>query len=156
MGSIPGWGRSLGGGQGNPLQYSCLENPHAQRTLVGYSPWGRKESDTTEATQHAQRKTRYTAKEFTFLLRMGRYVPLGSPNSFLSYVPQLSRAKSCFLIAYILNSLFTIRSGRCSRWLLLASPHFLIMGVGGICWIAGNESVGSPHSHLGFPWQLSW
>ena len=27
MGSIPGWGRSAGGGHGNPLQYSCLENP---------------------------------------------------------------------------------------------------------------------------------
>ena len=27
MGSIPGWGRSSGGGNGNPLQYSCLENP---------------------------------------------------------------------------------------------------------------------------------
>ena len=26
-GSIPGWGRSLGGGNGNPLQHSCLENP---------------------------------------------------------------------------------------------------------------------------------
>ena len=26
-GSIPGWGRSLGGGHGNPLQNSCLENP---------------------------------------------------------------------------------------------------------------------------------
>ena len=26
-GSIPGWGRSPGGGQGNPLQYSCLEKP---------------------------------------------------------------------------------------------------------------------------------
>ena len=26
-GSIPGWGRSPGGGHGNPLQYSCLENP---------------------------------------------------------------------------------------------------------------------------------
>ena len=25
--SIPGWGRSPGGGNGNPLQYSCLENP---------------------------------------------------------------------------------------------------------------------------------
>ena len=25
--SIPGWGRSLVGGNGNPLQYSCLENP---------------------------------------------------------------------------------------------------------------------------------
>ena len=26
-GSIPGWGRSPGGGHGRPLQYSCLENP---------------------------------------------------------------------------------------------------------------------------------
>ena len=47
-GSIPGLGRSLGGGHGNPLQYSCLENPHGQRSLVGYSPWGCRESDTTE------------------------------------------------------------------------------------------------------------
>ena len=29
-------------------QYSCLENPYGQRSLVGYSPWGHKESDTTE------------------------------------------------------------------------------------------------------------
>ena len=39
-GSIPGWGRSPGGGNGNPLQYSCLENPHGERSLVGYSPRG--------------------------------------------------------------------------------------------------------------------
>ena len=45
LGSIPGLGRSLGGGQANPLQYSILENPHRQRSLAGYSPWGRKESD---------------------------------------------------------------------------------------------------------------
>ena len=32
--SIPGLGRSPGGGHGNPLQYSCLENPHGQRSLV--------------------------------------------------------------------------------------------------------------------------
>ena len=31
-------GRSPGGGHGNLLQYSCLENPHGQRSLVGYSP----------------------------------------------------------------------------------------------------------------------
>ena len=37
-----------GGGQCNPLQYPCLENPHGQRNLVGYSPWGLKVSDTTE------------------------------------------------------------------------------------------------------------
>ena len=48
LGSIPGLGRSSGGGHGNPLQYSCLENPQEQRSLAGYSPWGRKESDTTE------------------------------------------------------------------------------------------------------------
>ena len=32
----------------NPLQYSCLKNPHGQRSLAGYSPWGHKESDMTE------------------------------------------------------------------------------------------------------------
>ena len=33
LGLIPGSGRSPGGGHGNPLQYSCLENPHGQRSL---------------------------------------------------------------------------------------------------------------------------
>jgi len=37
LGSIPGSGKSPGGGLGNPLQYSCLENPHGQRSLVGYN-----------------------------------------------------------------------------------------------------------------------
>ena len=36
-GSMPGLGRSLGEGKGNPLQCSCQENPHRQRSLVGYS-----------------------------------------------------------------------------------------------------------------------
>ena len=48
LGSIPGLGRSPGGGHGNLLQYSCLEKPHGQRSLVGYSPWDPKELDTTE------------------------------------------------------------------------------------------------------------
>ena len=48
VGKIPGLGRFPGGGHGNPLQYSCLENPHGQRSLVGYSPWDCKESDMTE------------------------------------------------------------------------------------------------------------
>ena len=48
LGSISGSGRSPGEGNGNPLQYPCLENPCGQKSLVGYSPWGRKESDTTE------------------------------------------------------------------------------------------------------------
>ena len=40
VGSIPRLGRSPGEGNGNPLQYSYLENP-MDRGLVGYSPWGR-------------------------------------------------------------------------------------------------------------------
>ena len=48
LGLIPGSGRSPGGRNGNPLQYSCLENPRGQRSLVGYSPRGPKESDATE------------------------------------------------------------------------------------------------------------
>ena len=44
---IPELGRSPGGGRGNPLQYSCLENPHGQRSMAGYSTWGCKELDTT-------------------------------------------------------------------------------------------------------------
>ena len=45
---IPGLGRSPAGGHGDPLQYSCPENPQGQRNLMGYSPWGCKELDTTE------------------------------------------------------------------------------------------------------------
>ena len=48
LGSIPGLGRSPGGGHGSPLQYSCLANSHGQRSLAGYSPWGHKELDMTE------------------------------------------------------------------------------------------------------------
>ena len=48
--SIPGSGRSPGGGNGNTLQYSRLENPYGQRSLAGYSPWSRKELDATEQT----------------------------------------------------------------------------------------------------------
>ena len=45
LGSIPGLGGSSEGGHGSPLQYSCLENPHGQRSLVDCSPWGCKELD---------------------------------------------------------------------------------------------------------------
>ena len=47
-GWIPALGRSPGGRHGNPLQYSCLENPHGQRGLAGYSPRGHEELDMTE------------------------------------------------------------------------------------------------------------
>ena len=48
LGLISGLGRSPGREHGSPFQYSCLENPHGQRSLIGYSLWDLKESDTTE------------------------------------------------------------------------------------------------------------
>ena len=53
-GSIPRSGRSPGGGHGNPVQYSCLVSRHGQRSLAGYSPWGRKEVDRTGRLSIAQ------------------------------------------------------------------------------------------------------
>ena len=50
VGLIPELGRSPEGGHGNPLQYSCLENPHGQRSLVGCSPWDHKEVAMTAET----------------------------------------------------------------------------------------------------------
>ena len=92
LGSIPGWGRSLGEGNGNPLQYSCSTPPplkkgsskkyfwrkkwqstpvllpgksHGQRSLVGYSPLGCQESDMTE-------RLHFT---FTKDLKVGAHAP---------------------------------------------------------------------------------
>ena len=51
LGSILGLGRSPGGGNGNPVQYSCLENSMDRAAWGGYGPWDHKESETTEHTQ---------------------------------------------------------------------------------------------------------
>ena len=55
--SIPGSGRSPGEGKGNPLQYSCLGSA-MDRHLAGYSPWSRKESDTTEQLTNSNGRVR--------------------------------------------------------------------------------------------------
>ena len=48
VGLIPELGRSPGEGNGNPLQVLFPGETHGWRSLVSYSPWGRKELDTTE------------------------------------------------------------------------------------------------------------
>ena len=55
LGFITGLRKYPGGGHGNPLQYPCLENPHGQRSLAGYTFYGGcKESDTTERLSTAR------------------------------------------------------------------------------------------------------
>ena len=49
LGSIPGWGKSLGGGW-QPTPVFLLRKSHGQRSLAVYSPWGLREPDTTELT----------------------------------------------------------------------------------------------------------
>ena len=46
-----------------PFKYSCLANPHGQRSLAGYSPWGCRESDTTEQLSTAQHPFQYSCQE---------------------------------------------------------------------------------------------
>ena len=49
-GLIPGWGRSSGVGNGNPFQYSCLDNAMDREAWWSMGPWGCKVSNTTEVT----------------------------------------------------------------------------------------------------------
>ena len=52
LGLISGLGRSPGGGHGNPLQYSCMENPMDREALHTTVPGVAKESDKTEASEY--------------------------------------------------------------------------------------------------------
>ena len=56
LGLIPGLVRPAGGEHGNAFWYTCLENLYGQSSLAGYSPWGCKESDTTEQLSTTQGK----------------------------------------------------------------------------------------------------
>ena len=74
---IPGSGRFPGGGNGNPLQYSCLENSKERGAC---SPWGRKESDMTEVTElthHLYTSTRWEIPNYRTPFSRG----------FCSYIP---------------------------------------------------------------------
>ena len=62
LGLNPGSGRSPRRGHGNPLQYSYLENPYAQRSLAGCSPLGHKEWEMTEQLSTASRGSQCTAR----------------------------------------------------------------------------------------------
>ena len=76
LGLFSGLGKSPGGGHGNLLQYSCLEYPHGQRSLVGYSPWGRRESDMTERLSTAQHALVYIHIYDLVLLAGSNNIPI--------------------------------------------------------------------------------
>ena len=92
LGSIPGLGRSPGGGHGNPPQCSCLENPHGQRSLAGYTVHGVTQS-MTERLSTAQLQTA-TVGVFTpwELAKATGKAPLTPPYGDLGLIPWLGRS----------------------------------------------------------------
>ena len=102
VGSIPGSGRAAGEGNGNPLQYSCLENFKDREAWRATVYRGHKESDTTEHTHtHTGHKrnilsntavTNYFQTDFWTVLKMGNRGEVGdkrSNNSFLFFAELL-------------------------------------------------------------------
>ena len=83
MSSIPETRRAPGGGNGNLLQYSCLQNPHGQRNLAGYSPWDHKEPDMTEQLSFQQTIVEEISGRYT---EMFTYQLLGKQNAWASQV----------------------------------------------------------------------
>ena len=107
LGSILGLGRPPGEGNSYPLQYSCLENPHGQRSLMGYSPWGCKELDTTEWQAHQQSLhiVFYANPETAFqkMFSLLRYFPFSS-------FPGVVREVNNLLLSFKIHSLLIISS----------------------------------------------
>ena len=65
LGSVPGLGRSPRGGNGNPLQCSCLENPLEQRSLACCTPWGHEELDADWETKQSTAQQAYPVNNYT-------------------------------------------------------------------------------------------
>ena len=95
VGLIPVSGRSPGGGNGNPLQYSCLANPVDRGAWLGYSPWGHRESD---VTHQAHACVSFLKAETLTSLSLHSPPPgfVKSSSLILSILPQVrSHALSC-------------------------------------------------------------
>ena len=110
--------RSPGEGNGNPLQYSPLGNPHRQRSLASYSSWGHKESDTTELLTHT-----HTHKVMFLILCLECWIVLpqawteGNKNAFIkrSLIEcQLGKNRFPYGMSYNLKCLAWVEDF--SRW----------------------------------------
>ena len=74
-GSIPGSERSPGEGNVSPLQYYCLEKSMDRGAWWAYSPWGHKESDTTEQLSAHKRQSQPLSRILTMDLLLQTSVP---------------------------------------------------------------------------------
>ena len=113
LGLIPGSERFPGEGNGNPLQYSLPGESHGGRTLVGYSPWGRKESDTTEWL-HFHLKSQTGLSNWTEWVWSG--ILLWLRFAFPLWIMTLNIFSFTYwLFAYVLASFF-FKGGKVNVW----------------------------------------
>ena len=104
MGSIPGWGRSPGGGHGNPLQYSCLEN-----SLDRGAWWATVNGVTNSCTQ---------------LKRLSTHAPYGSMDHGL---PRVWHSWNCGNISFrVFSWVWVVRRWLYWRFLPLRKPPYLL------------------------------
>ena len=88
-----GWEDPLEEGMAIPLQYSCLENPHGQKRLAGYSSWGHKESDTTEWLSTALHT------QYRYCPLMGTRGKLGGTRAILDSLKSISFGINCLVLS---------------------------------------------------------
>ena len=87
---------------GNPLQYSCLESPMDRRTLVGYSPWGHKESDMTERLTPRDKKVEKVASSSSFKMGINvLFVCVFGNVAFQSFTNQIKWVVVLFCFALL-------------------------------------------------------
>ena len=124
LGLIHGLGRSPGEGNGYPFQYSGLESSMNRRSLAGYSPWGRKESDITEQLLPSQDMLQ-VGLEFTLrysgILNHSPYIILEegpTAHSFLSFPRMRSHASGaeCCFPGESLGQSLQLRARRQQMW----------------------------------------
>ena len=80
----PGREDSPGEGNGNLLQYSCLENSMDGRSLVDYSPWVHKESDTTEQLHFTKMVSNTIGVEYKIVYNQVSNICIICPYSYLN------------------------------------------------------------------------
>ena len=146
LGSIPGLERFPVGGHGNPLQYSCLENPHRQRILAGYRLWGHKELDMTEwlSTQYSVGPTNHVwilyftpachsfiiIHLFLFLIFFIYFIEWLVYSRILGYIHSKQKSQTLHLPVAYISLLFSapdhpLTSTLClERWSTSLSLHF--------------------------------
>ena len=109
LGSIPGLGKSSGGGHGNPLQYTCLENPDGQRSLVDDCPWGhrvRHDRVTKHSTHYQEMPMHRYQSDGSFKLLQIQELYLQLAFTWFSEVSCTQLVLQTFLINFLINTTY--------------------------------------------------